>query len=174
MLSQLIKNTIQYKYYINYIISGFSNFFFTDAVAVTWIDRIIPSMQWAISIGVSSSIVSSLNCTLFSASRIYFVASQEGQLPLILSTLNIHSCPVVAVIHILIFASILIIPSDLITLINYVGFTDWILLGLMMTGLIKLRFQEPNLSRPYKVNPTLKKIPFIFLKSILYFEYFFL
>lgn len=129
----------------------------SDAVAVTWIDRIIPSMQWAISIGVSSSIVSSLNCTLFSASRIYFVASQEGQLPLILSTLNIHSCPVVAVIHILIFASILIIPSDLITLINYVGFTDWILLGLMMTGLIKLRFQEPNLSRPYKVH-----LPFVF------------
>ena len=83
--------------------------------------------------------------------------SQEGQLPLILSTLNIHSCPVAAVIQMLIFASILIIPSDLILLINYVGFTDWIQLGLMMMGLLKLRFQEPNLSRPYKVSQTKKK-----------------
>ena len=114
-------------------------------------------MQWAISLGVSSSIVSSLNCTVFSTSRLWYMASQEGQLPLILSTLNIHSCPVAAVIQMLIFASILIIPSDLILLINYVGFTDWIQLGLMMIGLLKLRLQEPNLSRPYKVSQTRKK-----------------
>uniref|UniRef100_A0A8C0A9P7 Solute carrier family 7 member 13 n=1 Tax=Bos mutus grunniens TaxID=30521 RepID=A0A8C0A9P7_BOSMU len=129
----------------------------SDAVAVSWMDRVIPSLQWAISLGVSSAIVSSLNCTVFSTSRLWCMASQEGQLPLILSTLNIHSCPVAAVIQMLIFASILIIPSDLILLINYVGFTDWIQLGLMMMGLLKLRFQEPNLSRPYKV-----PLPFIF------------
>ncbi|KAB0357144.1 hypothetical protein FD754_001300 [Muntiacus muntjak] len=129
----------------------------SDAVAVTWMDRVIPSMQWAISLGVSSSIVSSLNCTVFSTSRLWYMASQEGQLPLILSTLNIHSCPVAAVIQMLIFASILLIPSDLILLINYVGFIDWIQLGLMMMGLLKLRFQEPNLPRPYKV-----RLPFVF------------
>ncbi|XP_072807757.1 solute carrier family 7 member 13-like [Vicugna pacos] len=129
----------------------------SDAVAVTWMDRVIPSMQWAISIGVSSSIVSSLNCTVFSTSRLWYMASQQGQLPLIFSTLNIQSCPIVAVIQMLIFASILIIPSDLILLINYVGFTDWIQLGLMMTGLLKLRYREPHLSRPYKV-----RLPFVF------------
>ncbi|XP_037658634.1 solute carrier family 7 member 13 isoform X2 [Choloepus didactylus] len=128
-----------------------------DAVAVTWMNRVIPSMQWAISIGVSASIFSSLNCSIFSTSRIFYVASQEGQLPLIFSTLNSRSCPAVAVIHILIFASILIVPSDLILLINYVGFTAWIELGLMMIGLFKLRFQEPNLPRPYKV-----RLPFAF------------
>ena len=120
-------------------------------------DRVIPSLQWAVSLGVSSSIVSSLNCTIFSTSRLWYMASQEGQLPSILSTLNIHSCPVAAVIQMLIFASSLIIPSDLILLISYVGFTDWIQLGLMMVGLLKLRFQEPNLSRPYKVSQTKKK-----------------
>ncbi|KAF5926359.1 hypothetical protein HPG69_011492 [Diceros bicornis minor] len=31
-----------------------------------------------------------------------------------------------------------------------VGFIDWIQLGLMMMGLLKLRIQEPNLPRPYK------------------------
>ncbi|OWK04467.1 hypothetical protein Celaphus_00016465 [Cervus elaphus hippelaphus] len=74
----------------------------SDAVAVTWMDRVIPSMQWAVSLGVSSSIVSSLNCSVFSTSRLWYMASQE------------------AVIQMLIFASILIIPSDLILLINYV------------------------------------------------------
>lgn len=126
-------------------------FFFTDAVAVTWMDKVIPSMQWAISIGVSSSIFSSLNCTIFSSSRVLYVASQEGQLPLILSTLNVHSCPLVAVLQMTILASFIIIPSDLVLLVNYVGFIDWLQLGLMMTGLLKLRFQEPDLPRPYKV-----------------------
>lgn len=136
----------------SHITSGFSGFAFVDAVAVTWMNRIIPSMQWVISLGVSSSIFSSLNCTLFSSARVLYVASQERQLPFILSTLNIYSCPVVAVILRLIFASILVIPSDLILLINYIGFTNWIELGLMMIGLLKLRYQEPNLPRPYKVN----------------------
>uniref|UniRef100_A0A8C0I5Q6 Solute carrier family 7 member 13 n=1 Tax=Balaenoptera musculus TaxID=9771 RepID=A0A8C0I5Q6_BALMU len=112
-----------------------------------------PFMQWAISTAVSSSILSFLNCTVFSTSRIWYMASQESQLTLILSTLNIQSCPVVVM---LIFASILIIPSDLIP-IHYVGFTDWVQLGLMMMGLFKLRFQDPHLSRPYKV-----RLPFEF------------
>ncbi|XP_016049030.1 solute carrier family 7 member 13-like [Erinaceus europaeus] len=124
----------------------------SDAVAVTWMDKVIPSMQWAISLGVSASIFSSLSCTIFSTSRLWYAASQEGQLPWILSTLNIHSCPVVATIQMLIFASIIVIPSDLILLINYVGFTEWIQLGIMMAGLLKLRLQEPNLARPYKVH----------------------
>ncbi|KAM6216115.1 solute carrier family 7 member 13 [Rhynchocyon petersi] len=123
----------------------------SDAVAVTWMDRIIPSMQWAISIGVSASIFSSLNCSVFSVARTYFVASQERQLPLIYSTLNMHSCPAAAVIHTLLFASIMVIPSDIISLINYIGFVGWLQLGLRMVGLIKLRFLEPNLPRPYKV-----------------------
>ncbi|XP_046498339.1 solute carrier family 7 member 13-like [Equus quagga] len=129
----------------------------SDAVAVTWMDKVIPSMQWAISIGVSSSIFSSLNCTIFSSSRVLYVASQEGQLPLILSTLNVHSCPLVAVLQMTILASFIIIPSDLVLLVNYVGFIDWLQLGLMMTGLLKLRFQEPDLPRPYKV-----RLPFVF------------
>ncbi|XP_006880614.1 PREDICTED: solute carrier family 7 member 13-like [Elephantulus edwardii] len=130
---------------------------FSDAVAVTWMDKVIPSLQWAVSIGVSASIFSSLNCSIFSVSRILFAASQEGQLPLIYSTLNMHSCPAVAVIHVLISASIMIFPSDVLVLINYVGFTMWLQIGFLMVGLLKLRFLEPNLPRPYKVC-----LPFVF------------
>ncbi|XP_013824816.2 PREDICTED: solute carrier family 7 member 13-like isoform X2 [Capra hircus] len=82
---------------------------------------------------------------------------------------NIPKCVVtaltlVALIYLLVNVSYLavltpkeIMSSDLILLISYVGFTDWIQLGLMMVGLLKLRFQEPNLSRPYKV-----RLPFVF------------
>ncbi|XP_054980405.1 solute carrier family 7 member 13 [Sorex araneus] len=129
----------------------------SEAVAVTWVDRVIPSMQWVISIGVSSSIFSSLSCNIFSTTRLFYVASQEGQLPLIFSSLNIHACPIAAVIQLLIFSCCIVFTSDLIVLVNYVGFASWIQLGLMMVGLLKLRFKEPNLNRPYKV-----RLPFIF------------
>ncbi|XP_036685703.1 solute carrier family 7 member 13-like isoform X2 [Balaenoptera musculus] len=128
-----------------------------DAVAVTWTDKIIPSMQWVISFGISTSIFSSMCCTVLSASRMIYTASQEGQLPLIFSMLNNHSCPTMAVSQIIILTSVVIITSDLINLIKYSGLAIWFLRGLHMIGLLKLRYQEPNLPRPYKV-----PLPFIF------------
>lgn len=125
---------------------------FIDAVAVTWTDKIIPSMQWVISFGISTSIFSSMCCTVLSASRMIYTASQEGQLPLIFSMLNNHSCPTMAVSQIIILTSVVIITSDLINLIKYSGLAIWFLRGLHMIGLLKLRYQEPNLPRPYKVN----------------------
>uniref|UniRef100_A0A452EGL3 Solute carrier family 7 member 13 n=1 Tax=Capra hircus TaxID=9925 RepID=A0A452EGL3_CAPHI len=128
-----------------------------DAVALTWTDKIMPSMQWAISFGISTSVFSSTCCTVLSASRMIYTASQEGQLPLIFSMLNSHSCPTMAVTQIIILTSIVIITSDLINLIRYSGLALWFLRGLHMIGLLKLRYQEPNLPRPYKV-----PLPFIF------------
>eukprot|EP00069_Balaena_mysticetus_P012983 bmy_21913T0 len=94
---------------------------------------------------------------VLSASRMIYTASQEGQLPLIFSMLNNHSCPTMAVSQIIILTSVVIITSDLINLIKYSGLAIWFLRGLHMIGLLKLRYQEPNLPRPYKV-----PLPFIF------------
>uniref|UniRef100_A0A8C3WKI9 Solute carrier family 7 member 13-like n=1 Tax=Catagonus wagneri TaxID=51154 RepID=A0A8C3WKI9_9CETA len=128
-----------------------------DAVAITWTDRIIPSMQWVISFGISTSIFSNMCCTVLSASRMIYTASQEGQLPSIFFMLNSHSCPSMAVSQIIILTSIVIVTSDLINLIKYSGLALWFLRGLHMIGLLKLRYQEPNLPRPYKV-----PLPFVF------------
>ncbi|XP_051699831.1 solute carrier family 7 member 13 isoform X2 [Oryctolagus cuniculus] len=82
---------------------------------------------------------------------------------------NINKCVVtaltlVAVIYLLVNISYIavltpkeIMSSDLILLINYVGFINWLELGLMMIGLLKLRYQEPNLHRPYRV-----RLPLVF------------
>ncbi|XP_043839098.1 LOW QUALITY PROTEIN: solute carrier family 7 member 13 [Dromiciops gliroides] len=127
----------------------------SDAVAMTWIDRVIPSCQWIISIGVSTSILSGLLSTTFSSSRLYYCASQEGQIPLLFSMLNNHSSPALPVIQTIIFASVMIIPSDIIRLINLIGFVVSIENVLIITGLIKLRYQKPNLPRPFKVHLSL-------------------
>ncbi|XP_044513858.1 solute carrier family 7 member 13 [Gracilinanus agilis] len=124
----------------------------SDAVAMTWTDRVIPSCQWIISMGVSTSVLSGLLSTIFSSSRLCYRASLEGQMPLLFSMLNIHSSPALSVIQIIIFASIMIIPSDLLRLINFIGYIQSVQIGLIVIGLIKMRYQEPDLPRPFKVH----------------------
>ncbi|NWJ06289.1 S7A13 protein, partial [Crypturellus undulatus] len=122
------------------------------AVAVTWADRVIPSAAWIIPLSVAVSIFGALNSSMFTLGRLSYAGSQSGHLPILISMLNVHSCtPAPAMIFSTIIASIFVIPSDLIMLTNYFGFSTWLMVGLTCTSLIVLRYREPNLHRPYKV-----------------------
>ncbi|XP_052574288.1 solute carrier family 7 member 13-like [Peromyscus californicus insignis] len=123
----------------------------SDSIAVTWMDRVFPSAQWVLSLGISASLVTSGSSGILSASRIFYCASQNGQLPVIYSMLNDHHSPVVAVILITILSSIAIIASDLIYLVKYVTLGASCVNLLNVIGLLKLRYQKPDLPRPYKV-----------------------
>ncbi|XP_048142911.1 solute carrier family 7 member 13 [Corvus hawaiiensis] len=122
------------------------------AVAVTWADRVIPSVSWIIPLSVAVSIFGALNSSMFALGRLSYAGSQSGHLPVLISMLNVHSCtPAPAMIFSTTIASIFIIPSDLITLTNYFGFSAWLMIGLTCASLIVLRYREPHLHRPYKV-----------------------
>lgn len=41
--------------------------------------------------------------------------------------------------------------SDIYTLINYVGFVNYLFYGVTVAGLIVLRVQQPSMHRPIKV-----------------------
>ncbi|NXK57699.1 S7A13 protein, partial [Sylvietta virens] len=122
------------------------------AVAVTWADQVIPSVAWIIPLSVAVSIFGALNSSMFTLGRLSYAASQSGHLPRLISMLNVHSCtPAPAMIFSTTIASIFIIPSDLIMLTNYFGFSAWLMTGLTCASLIVLRYREPHLHRPYKV-----------------------
>ncbi|OXB69370.1 hypothetical protein ASZ78_004860 [Callipepla squamata] len=127
-------------------------FFLAVAVAVTWADRVIPSVAWIIPLSVAVSIFGALNSSIFTLGRLSYAGSQSGHLPVLISMLNVHTCtPAPAMIFSTTIASIFIIPSDLIMLTNYFGFSAWLMIGLTCASLIVLRYREPNLHRPYKV-----------------------
>ncbi|XP_060099539.1 solute carrier family 7 member 13 [Heteronotia binoei] len=122
------------------------------AVAVTWADRVIPSIAWIIPVSVAISIFGALNSSMFTLGRLSYAGSQSGHLPTIISMLNVHYwTPAPAMIFSTIIASIFIIPSDLIALTSYFGFSVWLMIGFTCASLIVLRYREPNLHRPYKV-----------------------
>uniref|UniRef100_A0A8D0HCY3 Solute carrier family 7 member 13 n=1 Tax=Sphenodon punctatus TaxID=8508 RepID=A0A8D0HCY3_SPHPU len=123
------------------------------AVAVTWADRVIPTVAWIIPLSVTVSIFGALNSSMFILGRLSYAGSQSGHLPVLISMLNIHySTPAPAMGFSTIIATVFIIPSDLIALTNYFGFSVWLMIGLTCASLIVLRYREPNLHRPYKVN----------------------
>ncbi|KAJ7338961.1 hypothetical protein JRQ81_012863 [Phrynocephalus forsythii] len=122
------------------------------AVAVTWANRVIPSVAWMIPLSVAVSIFGALNSSMFTLGRLSYAGSQSGHLPSIISMINIQYCtPAPAMIFSTVIASIFIIPSDLIALTNYFGFSVWLMIGLTCASLIVLRYREPDLHRPYKV-----------------------
>ncbi|XP_004643159.1 solute carrier family 7 member 13-like isoform X1 [Octodon degus] len=123
----------------------------SDTVAVSWMDRVFPSMQWIISLGISASIIDTMSCAILSGSRTIYAASQEGQLPRIYSMLNKHHSPALAVMQLIFASSIAVMHSNLINLIKYMGLASWFLNGLNMVALLTLRYRNPDLPRPYKV-----------------------
>ncbi|KAM6171808.1 solute carrier family 7 member 13 [Erethizon dorsatum] len=130
----------------------------SDAVAITWTDRVIPQLTWFIPFAISASLFSNLLISVLESSRVLYIAGQQGQLPLLFNTLNVHSSPLIPVLLKVIMGSIAIVITNLIELINYLYFMISIWTVLSMIGLLKLRYQEPNLHRPYKVF-----MPFIFI-----------
>ncbi|KAB0398528.1 hypothetical protein E2I00_014248, partial [Balaenoptera physalus] len=123
----------------------------SDAVAITRTDRVIPSLTWVIPFGISASLFSNLLINVFESSRVIYIAGQEGQLPLLFNMLNIYSSTFISVLLLVIMASIVVVLKNLIDLINYLYIVVSIWSALSMTGILKLRYQKPNLPRPYKV-----------------------
>ncbi|VFV33465.1 solute carrier family 7 member 13 [Lynx pardinus] len=98
----------------------------SDAVAITWTDRVIPSLTRVIPFGISASIFSNLLVNVPESSRVTYMAGQEGQLPLLFNMLNIHSSPFISVLVLVTMASIAIVSTNLTDLINYLYFVVFI------------------------------------------------
>ncbi|KAL0599090.1 Solute carrier family 7 member 13, partial [Plecturocebus cupreus] len=96
----------------------------SNAVAITWANRVFPSLPWIMPFTISTSLFSNLLISISEPSRPIYLASQEGQLPLLLNTLNRHSSPFTAVLLLVILGSLAIILTSLIDLINSLFFMD--------------------------------------------------
>lgn len=138
-----------------------------------WAERVIPSFAWIIPASVAISIFGALNGSVFTLGRLSYAASQSGQLPIIVSMLNIHrSTPAPAMILSTVIATAFLISSNLIALMNYFGFSIWLMTGLTCTSVIVLRYREPDLLRPYKVHRKEWKCVTKFLTCILLYVMF--
>ncbi|XP_005096330.2 Y+L amino acid transporter 2 [Aplysia californica] len=124
-----------------------------DAVAVLWGDRVLGKMAVIIPITVVISTLGSANTSVYHSSRISFAAARDGNIPDALSYLQVGTLtPLCAMIVDMTLALVMLIPADIGTFINYMGFLNSVSDALVFIAFIVFRFGSMrNAHRPVKV-----------------------
>ncbi|XP_008300108.1 b(0,+)-type amino acid transporter 1 [Stegastes partitus] len=124
----------------------------SNAVAVTWGNKVLGSWGWIMSVAAALSAFGSLNGTFFSGGRVCFVAAREGHMPDILAMAHVRRLtPSPALIFTTVVSLVVLMAGDFQSIINYFSFTAWFFYGITLSGLIYLKIKKPDLPRPYKV-----------------------
>ncbi|KAK5618093.1 hypothetical protein CRENBAI_022534 [Crenichthys baileyi] len=124
----------------------------SEAVAVTFAERLLGNFSFAVPVFVALSCFGSMNGGLFALSRSFYVASREGQLPEVLSMIHIRRhTPLPAVLMLYPVTMLQLFVGDIYSLLNFMSFLRWLFIGVVVLGLIYLRYTKPDLPRPFKV-----------------------
>jgi solute carrier family 7 L-type amino acid transporter-like protein len=125
----------------------------SEAVAVTFANRLYGRMAWIIPFFVACSNFGALNGQLLTSSRLFFAGAREGQMPGILTMIQTRrATPVPAVIVITLLSLCYLTSSKIGVLMNYVGFACWLSIGAAVFCLPYLRWKAPHMKRPIKVH----------------------
>lgn len=124
----------------------------SEAVAVTFAEKLLGNYSIAVPVFVALSCYGSMNGSLFALSRMFFVASREGHLPEVLCMIHVRRhTPLVAVVILYPMTILLLFLGDIYSLFNFMSFLRWLFIGVVVLGLIYLRYTKPDLPRPFKV-----------------------
>ncbi|XP_071523215.1 b(0,+)-type amino acid transporter 1 isoform X4 [Panulirus ornatus] len=101
---------------------------------------------------VVMSTFGSANGSCFTAGRLCFVAAREGHMVDVLSYVHAKKLtPSPALLFNATIALLMVIPSDIGSLIDFFSFTAWIFYGGAMAALLVMRHTMKEAPRPYKV-----------------------
>jgi len=125
----------------------------SEAVAVTFAERLYGKFAFFIPVFVAMSTFGGVNGILLTSSRLFYAGACEGQMPEILSMIQVKKMtPAPAVLIVALLSLVYLCSSDIFRLITYVGFATWVSIGLAVFCLPWLRYKHPEWERPIKVN----------------------
>lgn len=125
----------------------------SEAVAVTFANRLFGPFAWVIPVFVALSTFGAVNGILLTSSRLFYAGALEGQMPEILTMIQVQRMtPTPAILVMALLSMMYLTVSDILALINYVGFATWLSIGVAVLCLPWLRWKCPDLERPIKVN----------------------
>jgi APA family basic amino acid/polyamine antiporter len=97
--------------------------------------------------------VSTFGCAngmILAGARVYYAMARDGVFPA--GVARVHTrfrTPAIAIATQAVWSSILILASDLATLVSYTGFAVMLFAGIAVMSVFVLRWKEPNAPRPF-------------------------
>jgi len=142
----------------------------SEAVAVTFAKLLYGPLAFLVPVFVALSTFGGVNGILLTSSRLFYAGACEGQMPEILSMIQVNKMtPAPAVLISALLSLGYLCSSNIFSLINYVGFATWVSIGLAVFCLPYLRWKHPDWNRPIKVHlffPIIYVIASIFITIV--------
>ena len=125
----------------------------SDHVGATAAERVLgPGGGTLVAAIIVMSIIGTLNGCFLTSPRVYFAQARDG---LFFSRFAfVHprfQTPAFSIVAQAVWAVVLLLSGTYETLADYAMFGLWIFYGLMVLGVVLLRFQRPDLPRPYRM-----------------------
>lgn len=125
----------------------------SEAVAVTFSEKILGVMSWIMPVFVACCTFGSLNGAIYASSRLFFVGARNGHLPKAISLIDIkRMTPVPSLIFMCLVTLILLLSNNVESLIVCVTAVEALFILWSVTGLLWMRRTRPHLERPIKVS----------------------
>ncbi|XP_023240023.1 Y+L amino acid transporter 2-like isoform X1 [Centruroides sculpturatus] len=133
----------------------------SNAVAVTFGERVLGVMSWIMPVSVALSTFGGLNGNIFASSRLFFVGARQGHLPRSLAMISInYFTPMPSLVFQGVLSLAYLSTIQVYVLINYTAFIEALFVMFSVGGMLWLRIKQPHMERPIKINLA---IPVIFM-----------
>ncbi|KAL8617164.1 hypothetical protein ACOMHN_014334 [Nucella lapillus] len=124
----------------------------STAVAVTFAEHTMGVMQWMMPVLIGISVLGTINGTILSMSRLFYIGAQNNHMPLFMSMIQFkYLTPATSLFVILALSLCFQMSGDIWYLIEMEGFGFATVLSMVFAGQVYLRYKEPDLHRPIKV-----------------------
>ncbi|XP_045108221.1 large neutral amino acids transporter small subunit 1-like [Portunus trituberculatus] len=124
----------------------------SPAVAVAFASEVLGPVQYWVPVFVALSTFGSLNGILFTSGRLFIAGAREGHLPPALAYIHLRAKTPVPALLVTCLLSLVMLGVNIFFLINCLSFALWLTIGGAVAALLWLRYTQPNLPRPIKVN----------------------